>query len=253
MSKKHRNDTSQDQGETLTGSWEVVYSGFVLILLCFFIMLCSFSSMEEAKVMRFVKSFKSAVSILPGGLGLESGREVLPPSPDIVDIESEFAKLFEDLKKLTFDLGVEGDLNLSFSKKGLVMRLSDTFVFDLGVAEILPEAIPLLKKLAFIISKTFYPVRVEGHTDNLPIHTEKFPSNWELSTARAVNVLRYFTEKEKIPMQRLSAVGFGEFQPIFANDSPEHRAKNRRVEIVFVREKHEQTSSAEWENSRVVE
>ncbi len=245
MSRKRKNTKSQDNDELSSGGWEVVYSGFVLILLCFFIMLCSFSSMEEAKVMRFVKSFASAVSILPGGLDFESGKEVLPPSPDIVDMESGFAKLFGDLRKLTCDLGLEGDVNLSFSKKELVMRLSDTFMFDLGVAEILPEAIPLLKKLAFIISKTSYPVRVEGHADNLPIHTEKFPSNWELSTARAVNILRYFTENEKIPMQRLSAVGFGEFQPIFVNDSPEHRAKNRRVEIVFVREKHEQTSLAE--------
>ena len=233
MSKKRRNDTSQDQGGTPTGGWEVVYSGFVLILLCFFIMLCSFSTMEEAKVMRFVKSFASAVSILPGGLDFESGKDVLPPSPDIVDMESGFAKLFGDLRKLTCDLGLEGDVALSFSKKELVMRLSDTLMFNLGAAKILPEAIPLLKKVASIIFKTSYAVRIEGHTDNLPIHTEKFPSNWELSTARAVNVLRYFTENEKIPMQRLSAVGFGEFQPIFANDRPGHRARNRRVEIVF--------------------
>jgi len=245
MSKKDKDTTSQDNDGPDSGGWEIIYSGFVLILLCFFIMLCSFSSMEEEKIMRFVRSFTSAVSILPGGLDFESGKEVLPPLPDVVDIESEFAQIFEDLKKLTQDLDIEEDINLSFSKKGLVMRLSDTFMFDLGAAEILPEAIPLLKKLAFIISKTSYPVRVEGHTDNLPIHTEKFPSNWELSTARAVNVLRYFTEKEKIPMQRLSAIGFGEFHPIFANDRPEDRARNRRVEIVFVKEKHEQTSSAE--------
>jgi len=245
MSKKRKNATSQDNDGLSSGGWEIIYSGFVLILLCFFIMLCSFSSMEEAKIIRFVKSFASAVNILPGGLDSESGEEVLPPSPDIVDVESEFSKLFEDLRKLTRDLGLGGDVNVSFSKKGLVMRLSDTFMFDLGAAEILPEAIPLLKKLAFIISKTSYPVRVEGHTDNLPIRTEKFPSNWELSTARAVNALRYFTEKEKISMQRLSAIGFGEFQPIFANDRPEDRARNRRVEIVFVKEKHEQTSWVE--------
>ncbi len=109
----------------------------------------------------------------------------------------------------------------------------------------MPKSIPLLKKVAFIISKTSYAVRIEGHTDNLPIHTSKFPSNWELSTARAVNVLRYFTEKEKVSMQRLSAVGFGEFQPIIANDKPEHRAKNRRVEIVFLGEKHDQITSVE--------
>ncbi len=245
MNRKRKGITSQDNDETSSGGWEVTYSGFALILLCFFIMLCSFSSMEEAKVMRFVKSFTSAVSILQGGLDFESGEDILPHLPDIIDKESELANIFEDLRKLTGDLGLEGDVNLFFSKKGLVMRLSDTFMFDLGAAEILPEAIPLLKKLAFIISKTSYSVRVEGHTDNLPIHTRKFPSNWELSTARAVNVLRYFTQKEKAPMQRLSAVGFGEFQPIFVNDSPEQRAKNRRVEIVFVREKHEQTTSVE--------
>jgi chemotaxis protein MotB len=243
MSKKRKNTISQDNDEHSSGGWEVVYSGFALILLCFFIMLCSFSSMEASKVMRFVSSFSNAVNILQGGLNLKSGEKILPPSPDIVDIENEFANIFEDLRKLTCDLGLEGDVNLSFSKKGLVMRLSDTFMFDLGVAEILPEAIPLLKKLAFIISKTSHPVRFEGHTDNLPIHTEKFPSNWELSTERAVNVLRYFTEKEKIPMQRLSAIGFGEFQPLFPNDRPEDRARNRRVEIVFVREK--QVSSVE--------
>lgn len=236
MKKKSKGGSSQE--EMSTGGWEVIYSGFVLILLCFFIMLCSFASMEESKVLRFVKSFTDAVSILPGGLDFESGEYVLPHLPDIVDKESELAHIFEDLRKLTGDFGLEEDVNLFFSSKGLVMRLSDTLMFNLGAAEILPEAIPLLEKVAFIISNTPYAVCIEGHTDNLPIHTSKFPSNWELSTARSVNVLRYFTEKEKVPMKRLSAVGFGEFQPIFANDRPGHRAKNRRVEIVFVREKH---------------
>ena len=243
--KKSKRGAQQNQDETSGGGWEVVYSGFVLILLCFFIMLCSFASMEESKVMRFVKSFTKAVSILPGGLDFESGEYVLPHSPDIVDKASELANIFEDLRKLTGDFGLEEDVNLFFSRKGLVMRLSDTLMFHLGAAEILPEAISLLKKVAFIISDTSYAVCIEGHTDNLPIHTSKFPSNWELSTARAVNVLRYFTEKEKVPMQRLSAVGFGEFQPIAANDKPAHRAKNRRVEIVFVREKHDQITSVE--------
>ena len=237
MKRKRKGINLQDKDENSAGGWEITYTGFALIILSFFIMLCSFSSMEEAKIIRFVRSFRSAISILQGGLSFEFGKDVLPPLPDIVDKESELAKIFEDLRKLTGDLSLEKNVNLSFSRKGLVMRLTDTFMFDLGVAEILPEAIPLLKKLAFIISETSYAVCVEGHTDNLPIHTRKFPSNWELSTARAVNVLRYFTEKEKVPMQRLSAVGFGEFQPIFANDTPEHRAKNRRVEIVFVREK----------------
>jgi len=243
--KKSKRGAKQNQDETSGGGWEVIYSGFVLILLCFFIMLCSFSSMEEAKIVSVVKSFTNAVCILPGGLDFESGEYVLPHFPDIVDKESELANIFEDLRKLTGDFGLEEDVNLFFSRKGLVMRLSDTLMFNLGAAEILPEATPVLEKVALIISKTSYTVCIEGHTDNLPIHTSKFPSNWELSTSRAVNVLRYFTEKEKVPMQRLSAIGFGEFQPIAANDKPEHRTKNRRVEIVFVRKKHDQITLVE--------
>ena len=245
MNRKHKNVTSEDEDETSCGGWEVTYSGFVLIILCFFIMLCSFSSMEEAKVMQFVRSFTNAISIMQGGLSFESGKDILPRLPDIVDKQSELANIFEDLRKLIGGFGLKGDVNLFFSGKGLVMRLSDTLVFNLGAAEILPEAIPLMDKIALIVSETSCVVRIEGHTDNLPIHTIKFPSNWELSTARAVNVLRYFTEKKKVPMQKLSAVGFGEFQPVFANDKPELRAKNRRVEIVFIREKHKQTTSVE--------
>ena len=85
-----------------------------------------------------------------------------------------------------------------------------------------------------IIARTHFEVRIEGHSDVSPIKTVQFPSNWELSTARAVNVLRYFLETTGISSRRLSAVGFGEFQPIVPNDSMEHRSQNRRVEIIFL-------------------
>jgi chemotaxis protein MotB len=113
------------------------------------------------------------------------------------------------------------------------MRLSDHALFNLGEAEISVAAIPILKKIGSIVAKTDYLVRIEGHTDDLPIRTVAFPSNWELSTARAVNVLRYLTEKFSLSPQRISAVGFGEYQTVAPNDSPANRAKNRRVEIIF--------------------
>jgi chemotaxis protein MotB len=81
-----------------------------------------------------------------------------------------------------------------------------------------------------------YPIRVEGHTDNVPIYTKRFPSNWELSTVRAVNVLKYFADAGGIDPRRLSAVGYGESKPLVANISPQSRAKNRRVEIVLIKE-----------------
>jgi len=217
------------------GGWEIVYSGFVLILLCFFIMLSSFSSMEESKIMRFVKSFVQAVGIMPGGLKFDSGSIVLPGSADIVDSSDKLAQIYSELAGLRERLTKENDMTVSYSPKGLVMRLSDHALFDVGVAAISPQAIPLLKKVANIITRTSVDVRIEGHTDDLPIKTAQFPSNWELSTARAVKVLRYFTETGGIANQRLSAVGFGEFQPMVPNDSLEHRAQNRRVEIIFLK------------------
>jgi chemotaxis protein MotB len=216
------------------GGWEIVYSGFVLILLCFFIMLSSFSSMEEAKIMRFVESFVDAVGILPGGLKFDSGSTVLPGSADIVDGSDEMAQIFAALEELNERLKKENDITLAYSSRGLVMRLSDRALFDVGVADISPQAIPLLKKVGDIIAGTDFEVRIEGHSDDLPIKTAQFPSNWELSTARAVNVLRYFLETGGISSQRLSAAGFGEFQPMLPNDSMEHRAQNRRVEIIFL-------------------
>ncbi|MGD8334598.1 MAG: OmpA family protein, partial [Desulfobacterales bacterium] len=92
---------------------------------------------------------------------------------------------------------------------------------------------------------TEYLVRIEGHTDNVPIRTFLFPSNWELSTARAVNVLRYFIEHHQIDSQRLSAEGFGEFQPLVANDTAENRNKNRRVEVIFIRPENPDPDSGE--------
>jgi chemotaxis protein MotB len=215
-------------------SWQIIYTGFILILLCFFIMLSSFSTMEEAKIMRFVRAFVSAISILPGGQKFDSATAVMPISTDMLDNKSELAKIFEKLELLIGEHGLTNDVSISYSSKGLVMRLSEHTLFDVGVVSLSAESISLLQKIGAVISKTSYRVQIEGHTDNLPINTEKFPSNWELSTARAVNVLRYFIDVQKISPHRLFAVGFGEYQPLVSNDSPTQRAKNRRVEIIFL-------------------
>jgi chemotaxis protein MotB len=152
----------------------------------------------------------------------------------MVDSNDQLAKIFSELEALNERLKKEKEITLAYSSKGLVMRLSDRALFEVGVAAISPQAIPLLKRVGEIIARTEFEVRIEGHSDDLPIKTAQFPSNWELSTARAVNVLRYFLETGTISSQRLSAVGFGEFQPMVPNDSPEHRAQNRRVEIIFL-------------------
>lgn len=235
MSKRHRHDASKKGDGDSGPGWEIVYSGFILILLCFFIMLCSFSTMEEAKVMRFVRSFSNAVSFFPGGIKFESGSAAVPRSAGMVETRSTMAKLYEHLERLSDRFDLKDELEVLFSKEGLVMRLSELTLFESGVATISPQALPLLEKIGAIIAQTQYLIRIEGHTDNVPIHTFLFPSNWELSTGRAVNVLRYFIEHHQIDAQRLSAEGFGEFQPLVANDTAENRTKNRRVEVIFIR------------------
>lgn len=234
MSRKSRKIGKTDNDGSGGQGWQIVYTGFVLILLCFFIMLCSFASMQEEKIIRFVQSFESAISIFSGGLSFESGKDVLNPTPDITDKNSEIARILEELETLINNLGLPKEINSFISDKGIVMSLSDTVLFESGVARISEEAIPILEKVGSIMTKTACDIQIEGHTDNFPINSGRFPSNWELSTARAVNVLRFFLEKVKIFPERLTAVGFGEFQPLFPNDTPEHMAKNRRVEIVFV-------------------
>jgi chemotaxis protein MotB len=241
MNRKNRKFRPNDSDGSPAGKWEIVYSGFVLILLCFFIMLSSFSTMEAAKVMQFVKSFTSALSIFPGGVKFEAGPAVMPGTVEMVDAESNLAKIFDNLEELAQQFNLQDKINLAFTHEGLVMRLSEHALFDLGAADISVEALPLLQKVGTIISNTAYLIRIEGHTDNLPIHTAQFPSNWELSTARAVNVLRYFIKNHNIDPRRLAAEGFSEFHPLAANDRPENRAKNRRVEIIFIYKESPQT------------
>jgi len=235
MKRKNQRSGSKN-GDSASGpGWEVVYSGFVLILLCFFIMLCSFSTMEEAKIMRFVRSFSSAVSFFPGGASFESGAVVLTESAGMVKSRSELAKIFDELEMLSDRFNLKDEIELLFSQEGLVMRLSEHTLFESGAASISPQALALLEKIGVIVAQTNYLIRIEGHTDDVPIHTAIFPSNWELSTARAVNVLRYLIEHHHIDSQRVAAEGFAEFQPLVANDTPENRAKNRRVEVIFIR------------------
>jgi len=169
MRQKNKNGSSKKGEKHSGGGWEVVYSGFILIMLCFFIMLSSFSTMEKAKIMRFVRSFANAISILPGGLKFDSGTAVMLSSADMVESRSGLAQVNAELKSIAGGLDLENDIAISMSPEGLVMQLSDTVLFDLGVAEISSKAIPLLKKVGAIIAKIPYEVRIEGHTDDLPI------------------------------------------------------------------------------------
>lgn len=131
-------------------------------------------------------------------------------------------------------MDTSGQISLIKDRRGTVIRIENSLAFETGQAEILPVFIEKLDKIADLIAALPNPVQVEGHTDNIPIKTPAFPSNWELSTGRAMSIVRYFVDRHAMDPQRFSVAGYGEFRPIDTNDSPEGRAKNRRVEIVVI-------------------
>ena len=149
-----------------------------------------------------------------------------------VDEQQEAIPIEKALEAFALEAGV----NVSYSNQGAHITFEDFLLFNFGKADINRGGLAFLDKMATLIQKIPYPVRVEGHTDNVPIHTVRYPSNWELSIARAVSVVKYFAESGKINPQRLSAVGYGETRPLVPNDSPANRTRNRRVEIVLVTE-----------------
>ena len=212
--------------------WQTVYAGFAMIMLSFFILLTSFSSLAPSKITRFVSSFSNAVSVLEHGSNLEEGKAIRDPEVQLLPRENMTAQLFEQVRQVSHEEGLE-QVRLQRTPKGVVLTLTDSLLFDSGQARFVEAAYSRLEKIGRLIQRIQVPVEIQGHTDNQPIHTTEFPSNWELSTARAISVLRHLMKNPEISPERLSAVGFAQFQPMVANDTAEHRALNRRVDFVF--------------------
>lgn len=136
---------------------------------------------------------------------------------------------------------LEGKIDIERTPKGFKATLGSSVLFPSGVATFNDAAYPSLDRIVKIMKTGPYHLRIEGHTDNVPINTSQFPSNWELSTARAVNVLRYFLGVGKISSGKITAVGYSEYHPVATNETPEGRTKNRRVEFYF--ELHKEKNS----------
>jgi len=231
--KRWKFEEEKEETTVNTEGWQVVYTAFALLMLSFFIMLCSYSTLASAKVIRFSKSFVDAVSIFSGGFKLEEGPLVLESSMEMVIADRIISRLKASFEKAAEDAGFLGELQLKTVGNDIYMRLPDNILFKLGEAAIERSAYRLLSKISAVFKEGSYDIRIEGHTDNLPISTPAFPSNWELSTARAVNVLRFFHERERIDSNRLSAVGLSEYRPVADNNTREGRRQNRRVEIIL--------------------
>ena len=208
--------------------WMVTYGDLMTLLMTFFVLLFSFSSIQESK-------FRNAIGSLKGALGvlLRNPKVMSQVKSDDRILPQKERKLMEALKavrKLSEEERFKGQIKLIKTKKGYLISISNPVMFEIGKAVIKPELYSVLDMIAQVIRAKPMEVRVVGHTCDLPIHTSQFPSNWELSATRAVNVVKHL-ESKGIPGAKFSAEERSKYSPIAPNDSEENRSLNRRVEI----------------------
>ncbi len=215
--------------EDLDG-WIVTYSDMVTLLLTFFVLLMTMAVFTPEKVVKGIYSIKTSFGVVGGNI-----------SP----LEKTFAPLEEytlegidhsaimQLKKMIKSLPFADKIKLGLTKRGLIIGFSADLLFAPGSARLNARILSVLDKIGQLINSCKNQVLVEGYTDSTPIRRGKYRSNWELSMARALAVISYFIDQKGLPPNRFVAVGYGPTHPLFPNDTPEHRAKNRRVWIVL--------------------
>ena len=225
--------------------WLTTFNDLITLLMVFFVLIFTMGSVDTKMLQEFQYALQTGLGILGEGskvsiavtnFGRNSNEEQLliqaEGEVEPVDEQEDTLPIEEALKAFTAEPGI----NVRYSNQGAHITFEDFLLFDFGQADMNPGGLAFLDKMGDLIQKIPFPVRVEGHTDNVPIHTARYPSNWELSIARAVSVVKYFAESGKINPQRLSAVGYGATRPLVPNDSRENRTRNRRVEIVLATE-----------------
>ncbi len=226
--------------------WLISYADFVTLLFAFFVVMYSISSVNETKYKTFSDSLNSAFSIRP----IPANVAVMPNEQEqllkaLVDkrtarlgeqqrkIQDRMNKLASSLKQVMSPLIDQRLVNINPTKRGVEIDISASLLFRTGEAVLQPDALNVLRQVSVVLINEELPIEVEGHTDDIPILTKQFPSNWELSSARASSVVRMMIGNG-VPEKRLSVVGLASNQPLAPNDSPENRAKNRRVSITIL-------------------
>ena len=226
-------------------AWMVSYGDMTTLLLTFFITMVSFAEIDGKDFYLVLSSFRGSLGMFTGGYSLSSGRlEEL--GQNMLNLPSAKAgrALAERLKKAISVFRPEissKKVRVSENERGLVVTLASDAFFETGSARLQDETRPILKKIGSIVKDISNYVRIEGHTDSNKVTKPKrgrgYESNWELSSARSINILRFLTEEVSIEPKQLSAVAFAEHRPLGTNDTPEGRAYNRRVDIVILKGK----------------
>ena len=239
--------------------WLVSYADFITLLFAFFVVMYSISSVNEGKYRVLSDSIVAAFDPTRQGLPIKLSsplkppiveRDVVSPAYDKAILENQYPNVpamtqaSEEDKKNMLDIARQVETNMAdlidqeivkVKKNDLwiEIEIKSSILFTSGSAALAPKARPVLKEVASILGKFHNQVQVEGFTDNVPIANETFPSNWELSAARAASVVHLFAESGLKP-ERMSAIGYGEYKPVASNDTVSGRSQNRRIGVVLL-------------------
>lgn len=241
-----RSGASEDEGGG--ANWMDTYGDMVTLLLTFFVFLFAFSTIDSAKWQKIVGSFTGATfSVMPAIDFFTASEPPIQPIGYRLEEDQESANADNDDMKMFYTLlasintyveinGLEAQIIAQPETKTIILRFSDSVFFEPGKADIRPSFINNMDHVISLLRNRMHMIamiRIEGHTDNVPIHNAQFEDNWDLSSKRATNVLRYLIDSGNINVEKISVTGYGEFHPVETNETTEGRSANRRVDFVI--------------------
>ncbi len=234
---------SQDKEIELSNSWMITYSDMITIMLCFFMVFFILSATETDTLQQLQMRLTARVSNLDQEVDrltmentrLETEKQQLAQSLfGVNNLKENATNSREDFIVFLRENDLMDQVQILENDRGLMIRFKDSVLFDSGSAEVSRQGLEIMERIGGKLVEVTNPVVVEGYTDNVPINTTAYPSNWELSSARAITVARYLIYDMGIEDDRISVTGFGEQSPIDTNETPEGRANNRRIEITIL-------------------
>lgn len=223
--------------------WLVSYADFITLLFAFFVVLYATSQIDNKRIAQVSTAIHGGFQELGAfSEGAVPGAPVKPasdkpnpgPLPKATGFGPDINLLKSELEEALGHQIENNEIQIRITGETLIISLAELGFFNSGEATLLPEGVASLGRIARILNSKGFEIRVEGHTDNVPIHTARFRSNWELSTARATEVVSLLVEQYDFDPRKISAAGYSEFHPVASNDKPEGRRQNRRVDVVVV-------------------
>lgn len=254
-------DDEDEGGGGGAPGWMATFADLVTLLMCFFVLLFAMSSTQQESFKELVQSLKSALGVqqvpeagtreglmmpMPEAPGDDTQEEKKPEAVDEAGamVQKEVDEIVSNVRELIMFNQLGGMVKVEGDELGATITISDVILFPPGEATMNRDGLKIMGKIAAVLAQFNYHIKIAGHTDNTPIHTEKYPSNWELSANRACEIVRYLAKTGINPAQ-MSAEGYAEYRPIAQNTSVKSRAQNRRVEIVYERRQIADTLSDE--------